>query len=206
MHALSRSIISFTISSIVSVIVNNEMASLSVQMHTKTLSAEDTSQKRRRYLITASLFMNVRQMHVKEVAKRVRELLQRCERRAQAANDAAHTCGTGAAMFGENHNVFLLQRQHETVGHTANNYEDHATAFKHNLVHRVHTTYLSKIANISPVPNSDSLDRKFGWYSSAATTCTRCCKRVHIACLMDGRSPRNLAYMHRASGRQDSGD
>ena len=57
--------------------------------------------------------------------------------------------------------------------------------------------YLSSMVNISAMPNSDTLDRVFKWHSSAAATCARC-RKQHMACLMEARSPRNFAYMHRA--------
>jgi hypothetical protein len=79
----------------------------------------------------------------------------------------------------------------------------HSCAGATTLTQPCRSHYLSNIVNISPVPNSESLDRVFGWHSRAAATCARCCRKVHMACLMDGRSPRNLAYMQKMS--QDDG-
>lgn len=74
-------------------------------------------------------------------------------------------------------------------------------ALNNNSSNAAKNNHLSNIVSISAVPNSDSLEREFGWHSSAATTCTRCCNKMHIACLMAGRRLRNLAYLYSPSFR-----
>jgi hypothetical protein len=78
MHDLSRSINSFaSVSSMSPVFDKKAMASLIVHKNTRSFSEEEIGQYRRRCLITAcdkaaSFVMNVRQMQVRDAAKRAR--------------------------------------------------------------------------------------------------------------------------------------
>jgi hypothetical protein len=209
MHDLSRAISSFTaLDSIGAIVARNMMASLSVDRNTSTFWEEETGQKRRRYLTrarqrVASLVMNVRQMLVRAVEKRSRLWLRGSEDEAGAACDA-RTCEKGAATLcgkiwraplsaaGQNHSPHCTW---------VNNTSSNPTERKSTPPPHRRSLYLSSIVNISTTPNSDTLDRVFKWHSSAAATCARCRKQL-MACLIEARSPRNLAYMHRTSGAE----
>ena len=153
----------------------------------------------------ASFVINVRQMQVRDAAKRARLQLKGGERQRNQHAQRCIPAVQGQQRLVKKHNVFVLERQDETVCHTAQHGE---LCIKQQLSSTAATSnnnslplHLSNIVSISDVPNSDSLEREFGWNSSAATTCTRCCNKMHIDCLMAGRRPRNLAYLHSPSLR-----